>query len=128
MTCHFGLSDVDDLAGALTAVGSMLRPGGCFVFSILHPCFAGAGDVSGSWPPSGRYYDEGRWTAEAARSVLRRQVGANHRMVSSYLNAFRRHGLWLDELAPESQWTEHRPGASQLPVQLAGRCLKLTAA
>jgi hypothetical protein len=99
VTCNFGLSDVDDLAGALAAVGITLRPGGCFVFSILHPCFPGTAEVSGSWPPSARYDDEGRWTADGALSSLRRQVGANHRMLSTYLNAFRRHGLWLDELA-----------------------------
>jgi len=66
-------------------------------------------------------------SADAALSPLRHQVGANHRMVSTYLNAFRRHGLWLDELAepaPEPQWTEKRPGASRVPVYLAGRCLK----
>jgi SAM-dependent methyltransferase len=129
VTCNFGLSDIDDLDGALACVGTMLRRGGCFVFSILHPCFPGAADVSASWPPTARYYDQGRWRADAALSPLRHQVGANHRMVSTYLNAFRRHGLWLDELAepaPEPQWTEKRPDASRVPVYLAGRCLKET--
>jgi hypothetical protein len=43
---------------------------------------------------------------DPAAAALRRQVGAQHRMLSSYLNAFRRHGLWLDELrepVPASQ-------------------------
>jgi SAM-dependent methyltransferase len=127
VTCNFGLSDVDDLAGTLAGVRTMLRPGGCFVFSILHPCFPGAGDVSASWRPTARYYDQGWWQADAALSPLRHQVGANHRMVSTYLNGFRRHGLWLDELAepaPEPQWTDKRPGASRVAVYLAGRCLK----
>jgi hypothetical protein len=35
--------------------------------------------------------DEGRWTSEAKLSALRRQVGAQHRTLSSYLNAFRGH-------------------------------------
>jgi SAM-dependent methyltransferase len=128
VTCHFGLSDIDDLDGAVAAAGAALRPGGCFVFAILHPCFPGAPGVSASWPPSARYYDEGRWTSGAELSALRRQVGARHRMLSSYLNAFRRHGLWLDELrepVPASQWAGSRPGADRVPVYLAGRCLKV---
>src|SRR4029079_9988271 len=93
-----GLSDIDDLDGAIAAVSAALRPRGCFVFSILHPCFAGGKDVSGSWPTAGSYYDEGFWTAQEALSTLRRQVGANHRMLSTYLNALRRHSLWLDKI------------------------------
>ena len=66
--------------------------------------------------------------SEAELSALRRQVGAQHRMLSSYLNAFRRHGLWLDELrepVPASQWADSRPGADRVPVYVAGRCLKM---
>ena len=71
---------------------------------------------------------EGRWTPEAELSALRRQVGAQHRTLSSYLNAFRGHGLWLDELrepVPASQWADSRSGADRVPVYLAGRCLKV---
>jgi pimeloyl-ACP methyl ester carboxylesterase len=77
-----------------------LRPDDGHV-SVLGSCGVAALD----WP-SARYDDEGRWTSEAELSALRRQVGAQHRMLSSYLNAFRRHGLWLDELrepVPASQ-------------------------
>jgi 2-polyprenyl-3-methyl-5-hydroxy-6-metoxy-1,4-benzoquinol methylase len=128
VTCHFGLSDIDDLDGALAGASAVLRPRGRFVFAFLHPCFPGAPGISASWPPSARYYDEGRWTPEAELSALRRQVGAQHRTLSSYLNAFRRHGLWLDELrepVPASQWADPRPGADRVPVYLAGRCLKV---
>ena len=99
--------------------GWHLRPGGCFVFAFLHPCFPGAPGVSASGPSSARYYDEGRWTAETELSALRRRVGAQHRMLSTYLNAFRSHGLWLDELrepVPASQWAGDRPGADRVPV------------
>jgi len=66
--------------------------------------------------------------ADFYATALRRQVGAQHRTLSSYLNAFRRHGLWLDELrepVPASQWADSRPGADRVPVYLAGRCLKV---
>jgi hypothetical protein len=62
-TCNFGLSDIDDLDAALIVVSGALHPGGSFVFSILHPCFAGGKDISGSWPAAGSYYDEGHRTA-----------------------------------------------------------------
>src|SRR6266567_1631609 len=35
--CSFGLSDIDDLGGALASVASVTRAGGRFAFSILHP-------------------------------------------------------------------------------------------
>jgi SAM-dependent methyltransferase len=127
VTCNFGLSDIDDLDQAVGSIATALRPGGCFVFSILHPCFAGATDVSGSWPAMGRYYDEGHWTAGDALSLLRRQVGANHRMLCTYVNTFRRQGLWLDHIRepePEPEWTQKRPGADRGPVYLAARCVK----
>jgi SAM-dependent methyltransferase len=127
VTCSFGLSDIDDLDRAAAAVSAALRPGARFVFSILHPCFPGAKDVSGSWPTAGRYYDEGHWTAGDELSTLRRQVGANHRMVSTYLNTLRQHDLWLDtasEPEPGQLWSQRRPEAERAPVFLAARCLK----
>ncbi|MGH3153189.1 MAG: class I SAM-dependent methyltransferase [Streptosporangiaceae bacterium] len=127
VTCNFGLSDIDDLDGAVAAVSAALRPSGWFVFSILHPCFPGGPGVSAAWPPAGGYHGEGFWTADAELSPLRRQVGATHRMVSTYLNTLRRHGLWLDQMsepAPTEQWTRGRLGTDRVPVYLAGRCLK----
>jgi 2-polyprenyl-3-methyl-5-hydroxy-6-metoxy-1,4-benzoquinol methylase len=125
--CSFGLSDIDDLRPALAAVSRALRPGGRFVFSVLHPCFGGGPDIAGSWPTAARYYDEGRWTAREARSGLRRQVGATHRMLSTYLNTLRQHGLWLDRVAepePQPGWDPAHV-ADRQPVFLAARCLKL---
>ncbi|MFI5083151.1 MAG: class I SAM-dependent methyltransferase [Streptosporangiales bacterium] len=125
VTCHFGLSDIDDLDGALAGASAVLRPRGRFVFAFLHPCFPGAPGVSAAVGPVLR---RGPLDPEAELSVLRRQVGAQHRTLSSYLNAFRRHELWLDELrepVPASQWADSRPGADRVPVYLAGRCLKV---
>jgi 2-polyprenyl-3-methyl-5-hydroxy-6-metoxy-1,4-benzoquinol methylase len=127
VTCNFALSDIDDLDGAAAAVSIALRPGGRFVFSILHPCFPGARDVAGSWPDTGRYYDEGRWIADAALSVLRREVGASHRMLSTYVNTLRQCDLWVDQSAepvPPQQWGPERGDADRYPVFLAARCLK----
>jgi hypothetical protein len=69
----------------------------------------------------------GWWRADGAASSLRRQVGANHRTLSTYLSARRRHGLWLDALLEPAQppeWARARPDAARMPVFLTARCLR----
>ncbi|GAA3674572.1 hypothetical protein GCM10022224_043550 [Nonomuraea antimicrobica] len=127
VVCAFGLSDIDDLDGAVATAAAALRPGGVFVCAILHPCFPGGRGVSGSWPGDAGYHAEGWWRADGELSSLRRQVGANHRTLSTYVNTLRRHGLWTDELAepePAPAWAAKRPDAARHPVFLVMRCLK----
>jgi ubiquinone/menaquinone biosynthesis C-methylase UbiE len=130
VSCGFGLSDIDDLDGAIATISTALRPRGSLVFSILHPCFAGGQDISSSWPTAGSYYDEGHWTAQGALSTLRRQVGSNHRMLSTYLSTLRRHNLWLDQIAeplPAPDWDQAHD-ADRKPVYLVVRSIKMTEA
>lgn len=127
VVCSFGLSDIDNLDPALDAISNAIRANGRFVFSILHPCFPGGANVSGSWPTNGGYYDERWWTADGTASSLRRQVGANHRMLSTYINTLRRHDLWLDAMIepdPPSEWSADRRDAARHPVFLVARCVK----
>lgn len=37
--CNMALMDMADIDPLMTALGSLLRPNGRFVFSVLHPCF-----------------------------------------------------------------------------------------
>jgi SAM-dependent methyltransferase len=123
--CHFGLSDIDDLGLALATVVGHLHPAGRFVFSILHPCFPGGGQISGSWPTTGTYYDEGWWAADGDLSTLRHEVGANHRTLSTYLNALRSEDLWIERLiepVPPDDWTAARVEAAHHPVFLVANC------
>ena len=97
------------------------------LFSLLHPCFPGGEQVSASWSSSKRYYDQGWWSADGESSTLRQQVGANHRMLSTYLNSLARHGFALDELReplPPQEWTRDKPKAAARPVFLVGRFRK----
>jgi SAM-dependent methyltransferase len=126
VVCSFGLSDIDNLDGALATVERVLRPGGAFVFSLLHPCFPGwREDGSSSWQPGRGYYQEGWWVTDAPSSELRRRVGSNHRMLSTYLNTLIRHRLVLEEViepASPAAWAAASPETDPVPVFLAARC------
>jgi ubiquinone/menaquinone biosynthesis C-methylase UbiE len=39
VVCHMALMDVPDLGATIRSVGRVLRGGGWFVFSIVHPCY-----------------------------------------------------------------------------------------
>jgi SAM-dependent methyltransferase len=41
-SCHMALFDMAEISPLLHALKRLLRPGGRFVFSVLHPCFNGA--------------------------------------------------------------------------------------
>ena len=113
--CNMALMDIDDLTGALSTVASVLAAGGWFSFSVFHPCYPGGpeGSWSGlpSWPPEGGYACEGRWSAAGAG--VRGHAGANHRMLSTYLNAVLRAGLALEEVTERG---------SSVPAAFIARC------
>ncbi len=125
VVCNFGLSDIDDLDGVVINVARWLQPGGRFVCSLLHPCFAGGDGASSSWPADGGYFDERWWRADGHLSTLRQVVGSNHRTLSTYVNTMRSHGLVidaLDEPMAETSWTVDRPDAARQPVYLVITC------
>jgi SAM-dependent methyltransferase len=126
VVCNYGLSDVDDLDGLLANVGRWLRPGGWFVFSLLHPCFPGwDSDAPSSWPPDRGYFSEGWWLA--GNTGYRGRVGASHRMMSTYLNSLTAQGLVLDQTVeppPSADMERRRPaGAVAVPFYLVARAV-----
>ena len=95
VVCNMALMDIDNLDAAAVTIGEVLQPGGWFNISLLHPCFPGEarsdGDTLPSWPPQRGYGTEGWWTTESVG--VRGHVGANHRKLSTYLNALLAAGL-----------------------------------
>ena len=100
-SCEMALMDIDDLAGALSAVAAVLRPGGWFVASIVHPCLPGSERGASSWPPGQGYEHEGWWISAEDHSPegVRIRVGATHRKLSTYLNALLDAGLEAERFA-----------------------------
>ena len=90
--CNMALFDVADVAPLAATLPRLLRPGGRFVFSVMHPCFNGlhVAHVTES-------ADDGRrWTT---RTFLK---------LSRYLTPFAAEGIALRD-QPEPQPYFHRP-------------------
>ena len=87
----------------------MLKPGGAFLFSVLHPCFEGTPFHAEREP---RYVVDGdgtptafavrRYATEGVLEVGWRRragtVGADHRMLSSYVNDLIEAGFAIERL------------------------------
>jgi ubiquinone/menaquinone biosynthesis C-methylase UbiE len=77
-TCELALMDIDDLAGTLSTVTAVLRPGGWFAASIVHPCSPGNELGRSSWPPGQGYECEGWADLTRAQSRRRPDPGRCH--------------------------------------------------
>ena len=91
----FTHTDVGDFAAVLREVARALRPGGCFVYLGVHPCFVGPHSlfVEGKGVPqlhAGHYRVPGRYEEAPgiSPSGLRARVGATHLPLAPFLQAF----------------------------------------
>lgn len=116
VVCFMALMDIPDLAPTIHGIARILRPGGWFVFSILHPCFhtSLSGEIEtleGVVRTIGRYFVEGYWRSET-RPGPPGKVGAYHRTLSTYVNTLTEAGLQLvrlSEVGGTSTTTNSRP-------------------
>lgn len=95
--CEMALMDMERLDGALAGIARVLRPGGWFVTSLLHPCLPGRATGLSSWPPEQGYAREGWWTSPHHNpDGARVRIGAHHRTLATYLNSLFAAGLALE--------------------------------
>lgn len=103
-------TDVDDWAAVVSEAARIVKPGGCFVYVGLHPCFIG---------PFSELLDDGRRLLHAGyrnqRRVfagpgigdgIRSRVGVRHLPLSDLINPLLTHGLHL-QLVAESRERLH---------------------
>lgn len=134
--CFMALMDIADLEPALQSVARVLRPGGWFVFAVLHPCYhtARSGEIEtpeGTVRTVGAYFEEGFWRSDT-RAGPPGKVGAYHRTLSTYVNALADAGLTLERLSepgptdslPDAPAFTNRPVWAEVPAVLVARCRK----
>ena len=91
-TCTMALMDMPEIGPLFATLPRLLKPGGSFVFSVLHPCFHSA-----AIQRFAELHEE-----EAGRHVTRAGV-----KISSYLSPFARKSEGIVG-QPEPQWLFHR--------------------
>jgi SAM-dependent methyltransferase len=98
--CEMALMDIADLDGAIRAVATVLRPGGWFVASMVHPCFPGNEAGLSSWAPDAGYSQEGYWKSGRHNpDGIRIRLGSFHRTLATYVNTLTREGLQVQAIA-----------------------------
>lgn len=131
VVCFMALMDIPDLPATLQAVERVLKPGGWFVFVIIHPCYnpAPSGEMMTPTGPvrtvSG-YFAEGFWRSDT-RTGPPGKVGSYHRMLSTYVNLLTEVGLPIERMAEPRLTGSHaasRPVWSEVPSALIVRCAK----
>lgn len=108
--CHMALMDIPELRPTVAAVARVLRPGGWFVFSIVHPCFSAHVEAVPDYLASTRYDKVGGW------QVL--PPHAYHRPLSTYVNELAAVGLPITTMREPAD----DPETGNVPGLLYARC------
>jgi len=90
VVCHMALMDIPRLRPAVASVARALRPGGRFVFSIVHPCYAGHVAIVTDYLLDHRY--DKRVPVEWLPPY------AHHRPLGTYVEELTRAGLRIERV------------------------------
>jgi ubiquinone/menaquinone biosynthesis C-methylase UbiE len=88
--CHMALMDIPDLEPTIGSVARVLRNGGWFVFSIVHPCYRGHVEIVTD------YLVDHRYAKRVPRDWLPRH--AYHRPLSAYINDLAQTGFRVERV------------------------------
>lgn len=123
---QLALMDIADHRAMFGAVRRVLKPGGTFAFSLLHPCFEGPfrlpdepqfiKDETGADVAVAvrRYANEGHW--QSGGTGVRGHMGAYHRTLSTLINDLIGGGFVLERL--DEPVSDGKGLASQVPRSL----------
>ena len=125
------MMDIPDLVATLRAVARILRPGGWFVFSVVHPICQTPGSPWWVLEEGGivgvevrDYFAEGYWR-RATPNGIRGRLGAHHRTLSTYVNGLADAGLSIERLLEPratGRYAEAAPVHEDVPAALVARC------
>ncbi len=119
IVCNMGLMITRDLASTVAELARLVKLGGRFIFSTLHPCFC---MPDGCWVPSkdeermlykavDSYFTEGWWPSELASAVRSGTPRIKHRTLSTYVNALSARGFNVRRMV------EPRPSPQVLAIK-----------
>ncbi|WP_020576092.1 class I SAM-dependent methyltransferase [Actinopolymorpha alba] len=116
VVCHMALMDIPGLAPTVGAVARVLRPGGYFVLSVVHPCYRPHVDAVDDYLADGPYekVDGPDWLPPHAY----------HRSLSTYVNALSSAGMSIAKMVEPS---DEPPAGRGVPNLLYLRCIAATA-
>ena len=91
VVCHMALMDIPALSPAVGSVARVLRDGGWFVFSIVHPCYPGHVEIVAD------YLLDHRYRKRLPREWL--PTHAYHRPLGTYVGALVQAGFRIERVA-----------------------------
>jgi ubiquinone/menaquinone biosynthesis C-methylase UbiE len=116
VVCHMALMDIAGLAPTIASVARVLRDGGWFVFSIVHPCYGGHVQIVSD------YLQEHRYAKRVPPEWL--PSHAYHRPLGMYVDELVAAGFRLERLVEV-----HHPAVDQsgVPGLLYARAVRIAA-
>lgn len=103
--CHMALMDIPDLTATVRAAARVLRDGGWFVFSIVHPAYHPHVQIVSDYLVDHRYLKQ--------RPVEWLPPHAYHRPIAAYVNELAGAGLRIERLVETHQAGERDPVANR---------------
>ena len=105
IVCNMGVMSTRDLSGTVSELARLVKLGGRFIFSIVHPCFS-MPDACWIRDPDGKllyeavdnYFTEGWWPSDLANPV-RERGSIKHRTLGTYVNALSARGFNVRRIA-----------------------------
>jgi ubiquinone/menaquinone biosynthesis C-methylase UbiE len=113
VVCHMALMDIPDLEPTIGSVARVLRNGGWFVFSIVHPCYRGHVEIVTD------YLVDHRYAKRVPRDWLPRH--AYHRPLNAYINDLAQTGFHVERLVEVHHQVDDAGG---VPGLLYARAVK----